>query len=472
MTRATSDVTGSESSGEAGEMHPHLSVWDGVSIIIGIVVGSSIFKTPSIIFANVDGPWAMFGAWTLGGLLTLVGAFCYAELATTYPYTGGDYAYLKHAYGPWTAYLFGWAQLAAVLTGSIGAMAYVFADYAVNLFGDSVPTAGWAAGSVLVLAVANILGAHVGKTVQNGLTILKLVGLAAIVLAGLLARGDGPVHEPSPMSGPGFGLAMIFVLYGYGGWNDAAFVASEVTDRHRNMPRVLIFGSLAVLAIYLLVNLGYLWGLGFEGVRKSGAPAADVMQSAFGAFGGKAMSVLVMISALGAVNGLLFTGSRISASLGADHPVFAFLKRWDPRLRTPVWAIASSAVVSIAMIGLVGTARGRDSLDAALGAVGLPGLPWDKYFGGFDTLFAGTAPIFWAFFLLTGVAVFVLRWKNPDRPRPYSVPFYPFSPLLFCLTSAYMLYKSLDYAQLIVLIGIVPVAVGVPLYWIGRRRRN
>jgi amino acid transporter len=458
---ATSDPVVSDSA--------RLSPWDGVSIIIGIVVGVSIFESPRIIFSNVSGPVSALAVWVLGGVLSLIGALCYAELTTTYPQSGGDYAYLKRAYGNWVGFLFGWAQLVAILTGSIGAMAYVFANYGGRLFGLPADSShAWLAASVVgTLAIANLFGVVVGKSVQNLLTLLKLFGVFCIIVAGLVFGGDSSL-APAAVQGPGFGLAMILVLYAYGGWNDAAFVAAEVRDRQRNLPRVLLIGTGSITVIYLLVNAGYLWALGFEGARNSQAPAADVLRQALGPLGERAMSVLVMISALGAVNGMLYTGSRVYASLGADHRVFAFLGRWNPYLRTPIWSIIVPALIAVAMICGVGTAGGRDVLDRALQTIGLSPLPWDQYGAGFETLVAGTAPVFWLFFLLTGLSLFVLRSKDRDVARPFRVPLFPVTPVIFCLTSVYMLYSSLIYARQLALIGIIPLIIGLPLYWISR----
>ncbi len=458
-----------ESEKPADALPARLGLWDAVSIIVGIVVGVSIFRIPQLVFANVEGPWMGLGAWALGGALSLIGALCYAELATTYPRIGGDYVYLSRAYGRWCGFLFGWAQLTVILTGSIGVMAYAFADYAVPLL-ELEPrwTAVLAAGAVTVLTLLNLCGVVFGKAAQNVLSAAKVLGLLGIVAAGF-AWGGGEWEVREPMGGAGFGLAMVFVLYAYGGWNDAAFVAAEVRDGARNIPWALLLGTGGITAIYLLANAAYLAGLGFEGVRGSSAPAADVLTAAVGPWGGKAISVLVMISALGAINGLIFTGARVYAALGADHRLFALLGRWNLRLNTPIWSLVAQGVITLLLIVAVGTQEGRDAVDAALGGAGLSGLPWDQYFGGFDTLVAGTAPVFWTFFLLTGLSLFQLRWIDRDLPRPFAVPFYPFTPFVFCLTCAYMLYSSLDYARSLALLGIVPLALGLPLYLISRK---
>jgi amino acid transporter len=457
-------------SAEHDDQHTHLSLWDAVSIIVGIVVGTSIFKTPQLVFGNVQGPWEGLGCWALGGILALIGSLCYAELATTYPRMGGDYVYLTRAFGRWVGFLFGWAQLTVILTGSIGAMAYAFADYAVELWALPADWSVWlAVGSVVVLTFLNLLGVMVGKSAQNVLTGLKVVGLAAIFVAGMCWGGHAPLSSQQPMSGPGFGLAMVFVFYAYGGWNDAAFVAAEVRNRQRNMPLALLLGTGGIMIIYLLINVAYLWGLGFEGVRSSGAPAADVARLAWGDWGARGISLLVVLSALGAINGLIFTGSRIYVSLGIDHRVFGWLGHWDHRRGTPVRSLVTQSAIALVLIVIVGTARGQSLLDLGLTSIGLHALPWNDYYGGFNTLVAGSAPVFWGFFLLTGISMFVLRAKDRDRVRPFSAPAYPLEPIVFCGMCLYMLYSAVDYAKGLSLLGIAPLLIGLPLYWLSER---
>ena len=454
-------------------VHAHLGLWDAVSIIIGIVVGTAIFKTPQYVFANVHGPWLGMGCWLLGGVLALLGSLCYAELATTYPRMGGDYVYLTRAFGRSVGFLFGWAQLTVILTGSIGAMAYAFGDYAIELLhGDPAHSVWLAVGSVVVLTVLNMIGVVFGKSVQNLLTVVKVLGLCGIVVAGFVWGGEASWASEQPMAGPGFGLAMVFVLYAYGGWNDAAFVAAEVRHRHRNMPLALILGTAGITAIYLLVNAAFLWGLGFEGVKASSAPAADVAQLAFGPWGSKAISLLVIASALGAINGLIFTGSRIYVSLGADHRLFAWLGRWNHQRAAPLRSLLTQSAIALLLILLVGTEAGRDGVDSVMRAFRLSPLPWDQYFGGFDTLVAATAPVFWGFFLLTGYSLMLLRAIDRDIHRPFSAPFYPLEPILFCGMGHFMLFSAISYAQGLALLGLVPLAIGVPLYAISQWSAN
>ena len=234
----------------------------------------------------------------------------------------------------------------------------------------------------------------------------------------------------------------------------------------RNIPRALILSTCGITLIYLLVNGAYLSVLGFEGARSSWTPAADVMRCVAGPVGARAISILIVACTLGAINGLILTGSRIFSSMGEDHRLFRGLSRWNPRWRTPARSIMAQGLVAIGLVLVVGTATGQRSIDACLTLCGSSGLPWESYFGGFETLVAGTAPVFWAFFLLTGVSQFVLRFRDPDRPRPFLTPFYPIPPIIFCLTSGYMLYASVTYAKALCLIGVVPLLLGLPLYFL------
>lgn len=444
---------------------PHLRLWDVVSIIIGIVIGAGIYETAPLVFNNVPGVGAALGVWILGGVLSFLGALCYAELASTYPRSGGDYVYLSRAYGPWAGFLFGWAQLSVIMTGSIGMMAYVFARYASRMWplGEGSMVI-YATASVVVLSVLNLAHVVLGKRTQNTLSVLKVAGLALIVLAGFLwPQPAAPAAPDALVSAGSFGLAMILVLYTYGGWNDAAFVAAEMNDKRRNIPRALMLGTAGVALIYLLVNAAYLSGLGLQGARASQAIAADVLRHPFGEAGSRMMSVLVMISALGAINGLIYTGSRIYATAGEDFRVFSALARWHPATGSPVCSLLAQMLITVGMILALGTSPGQSAINALLSLVGLPVVEWDGY-SGFETLLRCTAPVFWAFFLLTGISLFVLRYKDRAAQRPFTVPGYPLPPLIFCATSAWMLYSAARYAGSLTWVGCLPVVIGVFLF--------
>jgi len=460
----------------------HLGLWDAVSIIVGIVVGAGIYETAPFILANVSSPWMAMLVWGLGGLLSLVGALCYAELATTYPQSGGDYVYLTRAFGPLVGFLFGWAQLTVILTASLGAMAFVFADYAVRLWDLQSPgttsASSWAvlfaAGAVTLLSIFNVLGSVMGKRVQNLLTVAKIVGLTGVVIAGFGWGSAEGWSLPADASSGSFGLAMILVLYTFGGWNDAAFVAAEIRNPQRNIVRALVLGIACITLIYLLVNAAYIWGLGFERARNSAAIAADTFGLSLGTWGAKAMCLLVILSALGACNGLIFVGARIYSRLGADHVAFAKLAHWHPRLAAPIWSLVVQAAVTLVMLFLVGLPAGQQLVNQLLQTLGLPVAAWAGH-GGFETLVTCSAPVFWAFFLLTGISLFVLRKKDRDVPRPFTIPLYPWLPLLFCVMCAWMLYTSIKYivdVQLLgamLLLAVVPLLTGVMVYALSPR---
>lgn len=457
-----------------------LGLWDAVSIIIGIVIGAGIYETPPLIFKNVYGPWDGLGVWVLGGVLSLVGALCYAELASTYPHSGGDYVYLTRAFGPWMGFLFGWAQLLVIRTGNIAMMAYVFADYAIRLwdFGAGDPrvlpetqvTFLYAVAAVTVLAVLNILGVVFGKETQNVLTAAKVLGLGGILIAGFLSPPLTPPAEKS-LETPSFGFALILILYTYGGWNDAALVAAEQRNRRRNIPLALILGTLSITLIYLLVNAAYLWCLGFEGVRQSSAVAAVVLKQALGEGGAKAISLLVMVSALGAINGMIFTGSRVYSALGADNRLFALLGQWNQRLGSPLWSLVTQLAIILVMLMAVGTASGKEAITGLLTGLGFQHVSWQGH-GGFDTLLSWTAPVFWLFFLCTGISLFVLRGKDRRIERPFSVPLYPVLPLIFCGTCSYMLYSAAAYAGKLALLPGILVLAGLALYWLSKSQET
>jgi amino acid transporter len=379
-------------------------------------------------------------AWLAGGLVSLLGALCYAELASAYPNTGGDYHYLTRAFGRKLGFLFAWARLSVVQTGAIALLAFVLGDYANELLQLGPWGSPLCAGAmVVVLTATNILGVRQGATTQNVLTSLEVTGILLIVLAGLAAQ---PAAAAVSMSGasasPGtFGLVMVFVLLTYGGWNEAAYLSGEVRDPGRTMVRALVWSLALVTALYLLINWTFLTTLGVAGVAGSKAVAADVVQVAFGPQGARLTGGLVVVAALTSINAAIFTGARSSYAVGRDFGALGFLGRWHPITRTPVNALLTQGVTALALVGLGGLTR-----------------------SGFETMVEYTAPVFWLFLCLTGVALFVLRRRDPARPRPFRVPFYPLTPLAFCVTSGYLVYSSLAYTGVGALVGVAVLAAG------------
>jgi len=417
-------------------------------MMVGIVVGVGIYESPPRIAANVSDPTALLLAWALGGVLAFIGALCYAELATAYPRSGGDYVYLSRAYGSWVGFLYGWAELLVIRTGSIAAMSFVFSDYMTRIapLGPRSSVV-YAVCIVGLLSLVNVRGVREGTWTQNALTVSKVLGISMIVLIGMFfALTPGSSPSASSISSGSFPLAMIFVLWTYGGWHENAYIAAEVKEPQRNIPRSLLFGTGLVTLMYLAINWAFLRGLGFQQVRASQAVAADVLSLSFGSAGAHLMVILVAVSALGAVNGQIFTGARISYALGQDHRVLSRLGTWSDRFGTPTWALITQALITMTLIVTIGS---RD---------------------GFEALVKYTAAVFWFFFLLTGISLFILRWKDPEQARPYLVIGYPLTPLVFCMSSAFMLYGSLSYAPQESLLGAAIVLVGLPLYWLSSRK--
>ena len=424
-----------------------LSLFDSTSIIVGIIIGAGIYQMAPDIAKGAHSGWGVLGIWLAGGLLSLFGAIGYAELATAYPQEGGDYVYLSRAYGKWAGFLFGWIQLAIVRPGDIAIMAFAFATY-IRAIGD--PLAGYgfshsqriyAAAATAILTAINILGVKEGKWTQNILTTVKALGLLAIVGVAAMSPQRAPVTEsfgPLPVS-----LAMIFVLFTYGGWNEMAYVAAEVKNPRRNIVRALVLGSTAVTVLYLLVNGAFLYTLGYAGLATSKAVATDCVSTVLPRIGGSLISALVCISALGALNGLIFTGARISYAVGAEHRAFGILGRWNQRRGTPVWALLVQGVIAVGLIVL---------------------------FGSFvDTILYTAAPVY-LFYLATSLSVIVLRFREPATERPYRVTGYPVTTLVFCAVCAFLIYSAISYAfwnkraSLILLSAIL--LVGVLLYWL------
>jgi amino acid transporter len=241
--------------------------------------------------------------------------------------------------------------------------------------------------------------------------------------------------------------------------------------RRSQIPATLLIGTGGVMLIYLLINIAYIQGLGFQETQQFGSPiAARTLELSWGAEAGKVMSILVMISALGAINGLLFAGGRVSSALGKEHSVFAVLGRWHPTLGSPVLALLVLAGMWLFLIVAVGTVAGRNTIDGILGPIQTGPIPWDsKFFGdGFDMLFAASAPVFWTFFLLTGLSLFILRTKDAGIDRPFKVPLYPVLPLIFCGMSVFGLYRAVIWAEEVSFLGIAPLLIAVPLYLVSR----
>ncbi len=407
---------------------PALGRFDAIAIIVGIVIGAGIFKTPSLVAgAAGDAGW-MLAAWVLGAAISLIGALCYAELATTFPDAGGDYHFLMRAYGRPISFLFAWARITVITSGSIALLAFVFGDYMMRV----VPVgpgsgAGWAAVVVVALTAINVLGIRASATTQNILTAVEIVGLLAVIVAGVIATPAAATATPPPFAASPvlgmFGLAMVFVLLTYGGWNEAAYISAELKGGRRAIVGNLVWSLVIIAAIYLAVNLSLLRGLGLEGMAASKAAGADVMERAFGPRGSQLIGLIVAVAALTSINATMIVGARTNYAMGRDWWALRFMGAWNTSRAAPVSAFLVQGAIALALI--------------AFGALQKDG---------FAAMVEFTAPVFWFFFLLTGLAVFVLRRREAATPRPFRVPLYPFTPLLFCGVCAYLLYSSLTYA--------------------------
>jgi amino acid transporter len=430
---------------------PLLSVSDGIILICGMVIGAGIFKAPSIVAGNVSSGAEFLGAWVLGGLISLCGALVYAELATRHPETGGEYAFLSRGLGRGVAFVFAWSRMTVIQTGAIAAVAFVLGDYASEIFSlGKYSSAIYAAVGVVALTALNVAGTLESKGLQKVMQFLLFAGLAFLVVAGLMA--GAPAKPAAASAGGSFGLAMIFVLLTFGGWNEAAYLSGEVRDARRNMIRILLFGILTVTVVYLLVNVAYLAALGLGGMRESKAVAADVTRLVLGDKGAVLIALIVCLAALTTMNAAIFTGARTTYAFGRDFRFFGKLGTWREAGSTPANALLLQGAVTLVLV---------------LASTLTP--------DGFSAMVAYTSPVFWTFFFLTAVTLFIFRRKDTEAPA-FRVPLYPVVPIAFCIACVYMLYSSINYVRfavefgVAVFAGIAIMALGIPLYFLVKSR--
>ncbi|MBM3528396.1 MAG: amino acid permease [Alphaproteobacteria bacterium] len=429
-----------------------LSVLDGALMMVGIIIGIGIFKTPQLVAMFTPNEWVFVGVWIAGGVATLIGALVYAELAAAYPSTGGEYHFLRRALGRDVSFLFAWARTTVIQTGAIAAVAYVLGDYAQGLlslgpYGSTV----YAAIALLALTALNIAGTYESKTAQNILTLVLVAAMLLIVLIGFMGMGSAAAKPAAASGGSGYGmlgLAMVFILLTYGGWNEAAYLSADVRDVRRDMIRILLTGTAIVTTVYVLVNIAYLMVLGMDGLRKSDTIAADVMRTGFGAAGATVVSLIVCVAALSTMNASIFTGARLYHALGQDLSLEK-LRVWDAVRNNPRNAIVAQSAIAFVLVCFGAFAR-----------------------DGFKSMVEYTAPVFWFFLMLVGVSLFVLRQRDPDRERPFKVPLYPLTPALFCLICAYLLYSSLAYTGRGALFGVAVLLLGVPVMLWARGKQS
>ena len=407
-----------------------LSPLGAVAIIVGIVIGAGIFKTPAMV-AGITGDvgWALT-IWVAGALISLMGALCYAELATLYPHAGGDYHFLTRAYGKNVSFLYGWAKAMVINTGSIALLAFVFGDYMTKVLPLGANSAiYWAFLIVIALTLINLIGIHASASIQTVLTVLEVSGLVAIIIAGfgifgnpLPAVDNPPLFSSTPQLGM-LGLGMVFVLLTFGGWNESAYISAELKGTSKTIVTVIVVSLVVITIIYLLVNIALINGLGLKTLASSKAAPADLLGLAFGPVGEKLLGLFVAVAALTSINATMIVGARTNYAIGEDWEGLSKMGKWEASRGSPTFAYLVQGVISLALVGF-----GALQSD------------------GFEAMVEFTAPVFWTFLFLVGLGLFILRFKDRSV-RPFSVPLYPITPLIFCGSCAYLAYSSITYAH-------------------------
>jgi basic amino acid/polyamine antiporter, APA family len=430
---------------------PTFTALSSVAVIVGIVVGTGIFRLPPIVASHSSGELQFILFWLVGGLISLAGALCYAELASSHPDAGGEYFFLTKAFGHAPGFLFIWGRMTVIQTGSIAIVSYILGDYATLILNlGNYSSSIYAAITVILLTGLNMTGTTHSRKTQMALTSAIIFILVFISVAGFISEPAASVPDPesafskgSLFSGGRAGLAMIFVLLTYGGWNEAAYLSGELINVRKNMLKVLIAGIIIITVLYLLINAAYLHVLGFEQLKESQTVGADLTERIFGRAGSFVVSLIVILAALSTVNATIITGARTNYALGRDFRLFRFMGAWNSRKNAPVRALAVQGTIALLLI--------------FTGA-------WSKR--AVETMVDYTAPVFWVFLLMTTGTLFFFRMKNKNQKMPYRVPFYPVIPLLFLAACAFMLYSSLAFTGEGALMGAAVLVSGIPVYWL------
>jgi basic amino acid/polyamine antiporter, APA family len=426
-----------------------LGLWSSVALVVGITIGSGIFRSPAGIARLVPSPLLMLGLWIGGGLITLSGALSLAELAAALPRTGGFYAYLREGWGPLAGFLFGWSQLVLIRASALGGIAVAFGDYCLRSFGVD-PIVHWtaarslSAAAIAFAAAANIVGVNLGAAIVGLSTVAKFGALSLLVLAALTlggAHGASLGHLTAPAGpAPGMGsvgLALVSVLWAYDGFGDLSFAGGEVVEPQRNLPRAIIIGTLAIIAIYVLTNFAYLYVSPVDVVGRSPLVAADTMLALFGPRGVVLVSVFVMISSFSSLNGSMLASPRIFFAMAEDGLFFEQIARVHPRFRTPHVAILLAAILGMALV------MSRS----------------------FEALTNTFVLAIWPFYALSVAAIYRLRRVRPDLPRPYRVVGYPVVPGIFIASVVWFVANSLIHEPLSTGITFALILAGVPVYY-------
>ena len=445
------------------ELKRDLGLWGAASIVVGTVIGSGIFLVPKSMVQNVGSAEMVIFVFIFGGLLSLAGALTYAELSAAMPEAGGEYVYLREAYGPFFAFLYGWTQMWVAKSGSIATLATAFFTYMANFFPAlegvitefHVPLLGLLTiktGQIFAMVVIGLLGwlnyfgVKVGGNVQVGVTVVKVGLIVMLIVVGLTFSGGDMANFSSSIPAPGgvagFFAALVAALWAYDGWNNVSMVSSEVKNPQRNLPLALIYGTVAVMAIYILANLAYFYVLPASGVAGSDRVAAAMMRQVWGDGGANAVSVAAMISIFAALNGSILTGARVPYAMARDRLFFRSIGDVHPKYFTPANSIIALTAWSMVLI----------------------------LSGGYDQLFTYVIFASWILYGMATASVLVLRRKRPDMPRPYRALGYPVVPIIFVLVAAALIVSTLQKSPRESLMGLGIMATGIPFYLYWKRK--
>ena len=431
-----------------------LGLWSSIGIVIGITIGGGIFRTPAGIATRVPDPVLMLSVWIIGGLVVLCGALAFAELAASMPETGGMYVYLREGWGRPYAFVYGWAQAVLIRAAALGGISSVFGEYFLRVFGvDPAAHPDWAdylaAGAIAFAAVVNILGVQLGALFVGLSTLTKFGALAALVLLSFLLGGGHSASWSHLASNDAtvepavYGLALISVLWAYDGFADLSFASGEVKDPQRNLPRAIVFGTLAIIAIYVSANMAYLYMNPIEKVQSSRLVAADTMASLFGQAGAAFISIVVMISTFGSLMGSMLASPRIFFAMADDRLFFKPIAAVHPRFHTPYVAILFACVLGMAMVMTQTFEQLTDTFVLAM----------------------------WPFYALSVAAIYRLRKTHPHLQRPYKVIGYPVVPAVFIAAAIYLVVNALIADPKWTSITFAVVLAGLPVYYLLFRQR-
>ena len=451
LNSVRADTAGATSS--SGTYARRIGLFSGTMMVVGGIIGSGIFLNPALVAERARTFELTLGVWVLGGGIALLGALVFAELGARRPVAGGGYAYLRDAYGQLPAFLYAWTLLLVIATGAIAAVAVTFATYATALTGlGPAARLPLAVGAILLLSAVNYLGVKPGAVTQNVFTVLKLTALAILIVAGvMLAPGAPPAEQLEPLARGGLllavGTALVPVLFAFGGWQQTNFVAEELIEPERNLPRALVAGVIIVIAVYLLANLAYLRTLGLAGLAHSSAPAADAMDALLGPSGRRLIAAGIAISTFGFLNLVILVSPRVYQAMARDGLFFPSMARLHPRYRTPSAAILFQGAWAII---LTLTGRYGDLLDYVV-------------FGD------------WIFFAAVTSTVFVFRARERTGREPstirYRMPGFPLVPLGFMLAALYVVIGSIasNPGNAVKGTGLILLGIPVFLFWRGKK---